>query len=224
VSCRSGDVKKKRRFAKLVSDPAPPHTDLVGKVHYRSQLHIPGEPEVPPRACDMPGCAHEGEYRAPRGRDDLRSYYWFCLDHVREYNAAWNYYAGMTEAEVEATIRADTTWQRPSWPLGSWHSHFRGRGRRINDPYGVFEDEADAARDRARQAGAKKPDPARIEHEKALAVLQLTGEATTAAIKTRYKELVKQHHPDANGGDRASEERLKVINQAYSTLMRSNGA
>ena len=123
----------------------------------------------------------------------------------------------MSEAEVEATIRADTTWQRPSWPLGSWHTHYRGKRGRINDPYGVFEDEADAAR-------AKKPDPVRTEHEKALAVMQLSGEATTAAIKTRYKELVKRHHPDANGGDRASEERLKVINQAYSTLMRSNGA
>jgi hypothetical protein len=162
----------------------------------------------------------EGEFRAPRGRDDLRTYYWFCLDHVRAYNASWNYYAGMSEAEVEAEIRADTTWQRPSWPLGSWHSHLRGR-RRVHDPYGVFEDEAEAARAQAR---AKKPDPARTEHEKALAVLQLTGEATTATIKTRYKELVKRHHPDANGGDRASEERLKVINQAYSTLMRSHGA
>ena len=189
-------------------------------MHYRSQLHIPGAPEVPARPCDSPGCAQEGEYRAPRGRSDLRSYYWFCLDHVREYNASWNYYAGMSEAEVEAAIRADTTWQRPSWPLGSWHTQYRGR-RRINDPYGVFEDEAETARTQAR---AKKPDPARTEHEKALAVLQLTGEATTAAIKTRYKELVKRHHPDANGGDRASEERLKVINQAYSTLMRSNGA
>jgi hypothetical protein len=212
--------RKSKKFPQLVSAVAPPHTDLVGKVHYRSQLHIPGEPEVPARPCDSPGCALEGEYRAPRGRNDLRSYYWFCLDHVREYNASWNYYAGMSESEVEAEIRADTTWQRPSWPLGSWHSHLRGR-RRVHDPYGVFEDEAEMARAQAR---AKRPDPAQTEHEKALAVMQLTGEATTAAIKMRYKELVKRHHPDANGGDRASEERLKVINQAYSTLMRSNGA
>jgi DnaJ-domain-containing protein 1 len=196
----------------------------VGKVHYRSQLHIPGGPEVPARPCDAPGCAHEGEYRAPRGRDDLRSYYWFCLDHVREYNAAWNYYAGMSEAEVEAEIRADTTWQRPTWPLGSWHTEFRSRRRRVNDPYGVFEDEAEAARAQPGGGGAHRPDPARTEHEKALAVLQLDAEASTATIKTRYKELVKLHHPDANGGDRASEERLKVINQAYSTLMRSNSA
>ena len=194
----------------------------MGKVHYRSQLHIPGEPEVPARPCDMPGCGHGGEYRAPRGRNDLRSYYWFCLDHVREYNASWNYYAGMSETEVEAEIRADTTWQRPTWPLGSWHSHLKGRhGPRIEDPFGVYGEEARA---QAEQAWQKKHDAARTEHDKALAVMQLTGEASTAAIKTRYKELVKRHHPDANGGDRASEERLKVINQAYSTLMRSNGA
>ena len=95
----------------------------------------------------MAGCLHEGEFRAPRGRNELHSYYWFCLDHVREYNASWNYYAGMTEAEVEAAIRADTTWQRPSWPLGSWHSHIRqGKNRRFDDPFGVFGEEAEAAR------------------------------------------------------------------------------
>ena len=196
----------------------------MGKVHYRSQLHIPGEPDVPARPCDMAGCGREGEYRAPRGRDDLRSYYWFCLDHVREYNASWNYYAGMSESEMEAAIRSDTTWQRPSWPLGSWHTSFRGRNPHIEDAFGVYREQADAARAKARQEWQKKQTAAQTEHDKALAVMQLTGEATTAAIKTRYKELVKRHHPDANGGDRASEERLKVINQAYSTLMRSNGA
>jgi hypothetical protein len=169
----------------------------------------------------MPGCAYGGEYRAPRGRNELRSYYWFCLDHVREYNASWNYYAGMTEAEVEAAIRADTTWQRPSWPLGSWHTHIRHNRRRFADPYGVFGEEGEAARGEGARAWQRREDAALSEHDKALAVMQLTGEATVAAIKTRYKELVKQHHPDANGGDRASEERLKVINLAYSTLMRS---
>jgi DnaJ-domain-containing protein 1 len=198
----------------------------MGKVHYRSQLHIPGEPEVPARACDMAGCPHEGEYRAPRGRNDLRSYYWFCLDHVREYNAAWNYYAGMSEADVEREIRADTTWQRPSWPFGSWHSPPKhGRQHRVDDPFGVFGEEAEAQRQSERaRAWRQKESAARTEHDKALEALQLSPDSTVAAIKTRYKELVKRHHPDANGGDRASEERLKVINQAYSTLMKTISA
>ncbi|MFO1060844.1 MAG: DnaJ domain-containing protein, partial [Dongiaceae bacterium] len=37
----------------------------------------------------------------------------------------------------------------------------------------------------------------------------------------RYKSLVKRLHPDANGGDKAAEERLKHINLAYSTLKNS---
>jgi hypothetical protein len=187
------------------------------------RLHVPGDPGASARPCDIAGCLYEGEYRAPRGRHDLHSYYWFCLDHVREYNASWNYYAGMTESEVEAEIRADTTWQRPSWPLGSWHSHIRaGRNRRFDDPFGVFGEEAESARTNDAKDWQRKEEAARSEHEKALAVMQLSGEANVSAIKTRYKELVKRHHPDANGGDRASEERLKVINLAYSTLMRSD--
>ena len=66
----------------------------------------------------MPGCGAPGEYRAPKSRCQLNEYWWFCLDHVRAYNAAWDFYKGMTPGEIEAQLRADTSWQRPSWPLG----------------------------------------------------------------------------------------------------------
>jgi hypothetical protein len=192
----------------------------MGRTRTSPSLRVPGEPEVESRGCDMPGCGHAGEYRAPRGRLELSSYYWFCLDHVREYNASWNYYAGMSEAEVEQHIRSDTTWQRPSWPFGVWRGDMRhGHRRRFDDPFGVFGEEADAARTEGQRAWDRRQQSARSEEEKALAVMQLSGPVTVAVIKSRYKELVKRHHPDANGGDRASEERLKVINQAYSTLM-----
>ena len=51
-----------------------------------------------------------------------------------------------------------------------------------------------------------------------LATLGLSWPTTLEAVKARYKELAKRHHPDANGGDRAAEERLKVINLAYAAL------
>jgi DnaJ-class molecular chaperone len=38
-------------------------------------------------------------------------------------------------------------------------------------------------------------------------------------VKARYKELVKRHHPDANGGDKSAEERFKTVSEAYRTLM-----
>jgi DnaJ-class molecular chaperone len=53
---------------------------------------------------------------------------------------------------------------------------------------------------------------------KALHTLDLDAKATEASIKARYKDLVKRHHPDANGGDRSSEEKLREIIKAYNFL------
>jgi DnaJ-domain-containing protein 1 len=178
-----------------------------------SQPRAPGV-----RACDHPGCAAAGDFRAPRSRAVLDEYYWFCLQHVRAYNAAWNYYAGMSEAEIEREIRNDTTWQRPSWPLGSRHGP--SPGARWNDPLGVFEEGEGAASDGPRQERARaRRLPS--EQEAALKVFELDPPFTLVHLKARYKELVKLHHPDRHGGDKAAEERLKVINQAYSTLKAS---
>ncbi len=84
------------------------------------------------RPCDHPGCVGGGDFRAPKSRLDLHDYHWFCLEHVRAYNSAWNYYAGMSDAEIEAEIRHDTVWQRPSWRLGDRHGP--GYAERIRDP------------------------------------------------------------------------------------------
>ncbi|HZB93468.1 MAG TPA: J domain-containing protein [Stellaceae bacterium] len=161
------------------------------------------------RLCDHPGCAASGDYRAPRSRDRLRQFYWFCLDHVRAYNAQWNYYAGMSAAEIEAEIRNDTVWQRPTWPLGGRFGLFRSRVR----DFGMFGFE-----DEDEHAAKKRP---MTEQEQALAVFDLTPPITFAGLKARYKALVKLHHPDAHGGDKAAEERLKVIIRAYTTLKAS---
>lgn len=170
------------------------------------------------RCCEHPDCVEPGLYRAPKSRQRLTDYHWFCLEHVRGYNRAWNYYAGMDETEVEAHIRNDTVWQRPTWPLGSWHS-LRDRqegSHRFRDPFGFFRDDADPAEGRAE--GRHKLPPA---ERQALTVLELSPPVTRDEIKLRYKGLVKQLHPDANGGDKTAEERLKLINQAYSTLKHS---
>ena len=53
---------------------------------------------------------------------------------------------------------------------------------------------------------------------KAMRTLGLKDDATSDDVKTRYKELVKKHHPDANGGDRTSEERFRDVIQAYQLL------
>lgn len=162
------------------------------------------------RCCEWIGCDRDGVYRAPQSRRQLHRYWWFCLEHVREYNAAWNYYAGMSDSEVEADIRSDTVWQRPSWPLGAKLRVCGWQSARIRDPFGTFE--------QARPSPDRQPVTA---EERALVVLELRPPITVAIVKTRYKELVKRHHPDANGGDKAAEERFKQISEAYRTVMNS---
>ncbi len=167
--------------------------------------HAMLRPDVGVVVCDHPDCARLGHFRAPRSRAELRVYYWFCLDHVREYNAEWNYYSGMTEAEVELERRGDTVWHRPTWPFGSQPSN-----RRAYDVFGLFEDGPDPLR-------RAPPRPANPE-EDAMATLGLTAPVTVVELKKRYKDLVKRHHPDVNGGDNTAEEKLKSINHAYDLL------
>jgi hypothetical protein len=159
----------------------------------------------------MPACGAQGEYRAPKSRTALTDYWWFCLEHVRAYNGSWDYYKGMSPAQMEAQLRADTSWQRPSWPLG----HIGGSAwddDMLRDPLRILETaRVDRRRAQpARQAPAELRDP--------LAVLDLSWPTTLETLKTRYKELAKRHHPDANGGSRSAEERLKSINLAYAAV------
>ena len=179
--------------------------------------------QLPPQAqdCDWPGCRLAAEHRAPYSRGQLHRYRWFCLEHVRVYNAAWDYYAGMTPAEIETHLRADTTWRRPSWPLGSTprneklHAMFQDIND-LADPLDVLSSNGARKPNGKRETGAAAdlPKPLR----EALAVLDVHPPFDWAVIRRRYKVLVKLHHPDANGGDKAAEERLKAINLAYSTL------
>jgi len=158
----------------------------------------------------MPGCGAPGEYRAPKSRNQLSEYWWFCLEHVRAYNAAWDFYKGMTPGQIEAQLRADTCWQRPSWPLGQFGSRLDEAV--ANDPLHILR----AAGFHAHTAPPPHEPPS--EMREPLATLGLSWPVTFTEVKSRYKELAKRHHPDANNGDRAAEERLKTINLAYAAL------
>jgi hypothetical protein len=166
------------------------------------------------RVCEAPGCRLQGEYRAPFARDRLEQHRWFCLEHVRDYNKKWDYFAGLDASEIEQHIRADTTWRRPVWPLGGR----RSGGPNIHDPLGLSDDAGLAERPPPRMDGSEQLTPA---ERNAMGVLELSWPTTLADVKSRYKELVKIHHPDANGGAREAEEKIKEINLAYSTLRAS---
>ena len=165
--------------------------------------------EAGPRRCATDGCPHEGIYPAPRSRDALRDYLWFCLDHVRAYNKAWNYYDGLQGAALEAEIRRATTWERPSWKFATGQLSDGA----FADPMGLFDfDKRDPSK------------PGRLlsaEERTAWDTLKLSPVDDLAIVKKQYKQLVKENHPDKNRGDARAEERLKEINLAFS-LIRKN--
>ena len=163
--------------------------------------------------CDYPGCLEDGMYKAPKSRLQLRSYHYFCLEHVREYNKAWNYHKGLNEQQVENSIRRSTTWDRPSWPFGTRHKMFQSfvKGN-VADNFDFFEMDSFS---RNNGEPNKKFNADQLD---ALDIMGLKPPIDIPKLKSQYKYLVKIHHPDRNGGDRKAEERLKLINEAYTTL------
>ena len=178
----------------------------------RARAYAPDPAAPAGHGCDMPGCENAGEYRAPKSRRNLNDYWWFCLEHVRAYNSTWDYYKGMSPGEIEAQLRSDTAWQRPSWPLGRLGSASAWDEEVLRDPLNLL------ATGRIKRGPVRPQQAMPPELREPLATLGLSWPTTLDAVKTRYKELAKRHHPDANGGDRAAEERLKTINLAYAAL------
>jgi len=179
--------------------------------------------------CQWPSCNAPATHRAPKGRLRANEYWQFCLEHVREYNNSYNFFAGMSDDAVAKYQKEDITGHRPTWKIGSIGSAgsrraksrrgsggSRGSGWAADDPFGLFEAVASGRAAHARPtAEARKILNAQ---RRALDVLGLEGDAKRADIKSRFKMLVKRHHPDANGGDRGSEDQLREIIQAYNYL------
>ncbi|MCH8862112.1 MAG: J domain-containing protein [Proteobacteria bacterium] len=213
------------------------------------------------RPCDWPGCESAGAFRAPLphdltggkggmaddhalrrmleggldGREDDSA--WFCLQHVREYNAEWDYFEGMNEDEINDFRDEDASWHRPTWPIsepgtgagmGAGMGAAQGAsgpwtgGGTFSDPHGVLRDgrgngagRNGAARNGAADGFKRSLTMADLE---ALRVLGLEEEASVADIKTSFKRLAKQHHPDLNGGDAESGKRLRAVIEAYNCL------
>ncbi len=165
-----------------------------------------GEP-----ACQWKGCQAAGQHRAPMGRGREGQYYLFCLDHVRQFNASYNYFEGWSNADVEAFQKDAVIGHRPTWRTDLGRRGYRdGLGRGFEDPHAFF-----SHRDRRPDGPARRLKPL---ERKSLETLDLAEGADRVRIKARFKELVKLHHPDANGGDKRSENKLREIIQAYNYL------
>jgi len=169
------------------------------------------------RLCEWPDCQDEGAHRAPKSREELNSYRWFCTIHAREYNRSWNYYDGMSDDEVEADVRKDTVWQRPTWRLSAsetLNATYTINVGSIRDPFNILKGFPNG------EASHRPIDPGfTTEQRRALIIFDLERPGDVELIKQRYKELVKQHHPDAKGAVSGSDERIKDVNEAYRVLM-----
>ena len=172
--------------------------------------------------CDAGNCEHLGEFRAPKSRYDLKDYYWFCLDHVREYNNSWDFFKGMGRAEIEHHMNKNSVWDRPTWRMTQAGMNEENARKKVYEAFAkgesIFGD-----------FGARGPDDgpeeahisvAAIPHPtiEALAVMGLAPPIGWEEVKTRYKTLAKKYHPDTNKNDKDAEEELKKINLAYSIL------
>ncbi len=156
------------------------------------------------RLCDYKGCEHAGEFRAPKSPHLLHEYYWFCLDHVREYNKGWDFYRGMSAEEIEASRVSDVTWNRPSWPVGGWHTLLESA--RYFDGIDPF------------LKAAPRPSSLSRPVRQSLDILGLTLPLTLETLRKQYKKLAKRYHPDLNPHDKEAEDRLKRINEAYQVV------
>lgn len=176
--------------------------------------------------CDRAGCDKAGEYRAPKSHTTLDEYYWFCLEHVRDYNKKWSYNAGKTAEEIEAEIRSDVLGGRPTWARHTM-AGAKIYGGNLHDPLNIKKETfTQTIKDGFHGLGgdffaeAPHDSPPNLPQDirQAYAVLGASYDCTAEDLKTLYKKKAKQYHPDLNKGDKKAENQFKTINNAYKTI------
>ena len=184
-----------------------------------------GRFEAGTRECEAPGCEEAGEFRAPgprgHGFDGPGQWRWLCLDHVREFNAAYDWFEGMSAEEI----------REAQSPVAGWRSDTRAfradagidgvpRWADFDDPLDAIGARASDIRARAERQARGRQELARFtpREREALGVMGLGGETDRTQLRRRYSELVRKYHPDRNGGDRTYESRLQQVVEAYQLL------
>ncbi|MES2097428.1 MAG: J domain-containing protein [Pseudomonadota bacterium] len=189
----------------------------------RPNTRFHGRVEGVDRLCDADGCGEQGEFRAPlldgprqRG-DGPGGYRYLCLEHVREFNARYNFFRGMSTDEIHEAQRPFAGWERET-------RAFAHSGADVPPRWADFSDPLDAIGARFRQkvaAERKDGKPLSGDDRRALKVLGLETDADRKGLRTRYSELVRKFHPDRNGGDRSMEKALQEVIAAYQQLRTS---
>ncbi|WP_114964568.1 J domain-containing protein [Alkalilacustris brevis] len=181
----------------------------------RGRRGMSGAFETSTRQCDHPGCTERGQYRAPKSPDQLDEYFWFCKIHVREYNLKWNFFAGQNEDEILETQEHERVWGRATKPFGGKGDESRAWARLgIEDPHELLGDKATRNPGKATTGTRRLPPTER----RALEILDARDHWSRTEIRKQYKSLVKDLHPDMQGGSRADEERLQEVVWAWDQI------
>jgi len=170
--------------------------------------------------CDYPGCERRAEVKVPKSPREQHVRLALCTDHAREHNRSWNFFEGLSEAEAQALRDAAHYGERPTWSMSdnarsAAAARAAARGARtVRDPFQLFgEDGAPTAAPRARKVTKLQAN--------AFQTLDLPENAGDAEIRKRYAEYVKRFHPDANQGDRSTEQKLQDVIKAYGILKKA---
>lgn len=179
------------------------------------------------RACDKPGCGKPGRFRAPKSPDKLDAFFWFCLDHVREYNLRWNFFVDQSDEDLERQFAADRVWDRPTRPFretvagGGATTHAEGRAWQrfgFDDPLEVLGEKGTRNPGGERGAGVRPPRRLPPTERRALEILDAHDTQSKTDIRQIYKALVKDLHPDMNDGKRDNEARLTEVVWAWEQI------
>ncbi|WP_101067927.1 J domain-containing protein [Roseovarius salinarum] len=183
------------------------------KKNPRGRRGMSGASETSTRVCEHEGCNEPGLYRAPKAPDVLDDFYWFCKEHVREYNNKWNFFDGTTEAELNAQMSKDKVWERGTKKLNDPEQRAWAR-LGIEDPHQVLGQ--NATRNPGKQVtGTRKLPPT---ERQAIEILEAEDNWSKAEVRKAYKALIKVLHPDMNGGDRSQEEQLQKVMWAWEQI------
>jgi hypothetical protein len=183
------------------------------KKNPRGRRGMSGASETSVRVCEHEGCEEAGKFRAPKAPDVLDDYFWFCKDHVREYNLKWNFFHGTTEAEINAQQSKDRVWERTTRPMSDPEARAWAR-LGIENPHQVLG--ANATQNPGKGGGAARRLPPT--ERRAIEILEARDSWTKAEVRRAYKKLIKVLHPDMNGGDRSQEEQLQEVVWAWDQI------
>ncbi len=184
------------------------------KKRTRGRRGMSGASETSTRVCEHEGCDQPGKYRAPKSPDSLDDYFWFCMDHVREYNLKWNFFNGQTEDDLNRLAEAGKVGERPTQPFRKSVEERAWARLGINDAHEVLG--GNATRNPGKSVtGTRKLPPT---ERRAIEILDAKDHWTKPEIRKAYKALIKVLHPDMNGGDRSDEERLQEVVWAWDQI------